>query len=386
MALQKLTADTLFRGLRMRRFPAIDSLELFVTHDCNLRCRYCFVGKKKSVSMKFGTAKRAVDMLLRESRSAKAVTIVFFGGEPVLEYGLIKKVALYAEKKAKACGKQLTFHMTTNGTLIDKEKMAFFGRHKIRLLLSIDGDRQTHDKNRRTASGKGTFDTVESNIGLIKKHQSWLGVRMTVCPSETGKMFDNFLFLLRKGINQFIIEPNHTARWARRDLDEYARQWRLIADLYDKKTAEKYPLRLVYFENDFELITKANRHFWGCSGGRNGVTIAPSGDIYPCSHFLCSAEHKSDYTWLLGNVKDGISDLDARERLNRLEDDVRPKCSSCRIKDLCTGGCPSENYDTNKSVFEPCARRCEFQMILAGLLSGRTPTGKHAYGKTGRDN
>ncbi len=379
--LQKI-AGRLFYNLHMSRFQPIDSIELFLTHGCNLRCRYCFVGRKKSISMGFGTAKRAVDLLLGESRSSKKVSIVYFGGEPFLKYDLIKRVTLYAKEKARAAGKEITFSMTTNGTLIDKKKMAFCARHQVKLLLSIDGDEATNDKNRRTADNQGTFRIIESRIPLIKRYQPWLGVRMTVCPSETAKLYDNFVFLLKKGVNQFLIEPNHSVEWARGDLKEYKRQWQLIADLYIKKAAEKYPIRLTYFESDFGSISKSSKNHWGCSGGRNAVTVSPSGNIYPCSHFLSSARRTSDDTWLLGNVKDGITDFDARSRLNCHTEKERPQCSVCRIKDLCAGGCPSENYDANKSIFNPRKLRCEFQKILVELVNNNPSASKYAPKKT----
>ncbi|MFA5316339.1 MAG: SPASM domain-containing protein [Dehalococcoidales bacterium] len=371
-------ANRLFYTLHMSRFPPIDLLELFLTHDCNFRCRYCFVGKKKKISMDFDTAKRAVDFIMSESRSPSLISIVYFGGEPLLKYSLIRKVTLYAEKKAKERSKEIMFGMTTNGALIDKSKIMFCARHKIRLLLSVDGDEATNDKNRKTADNKGTFRIVESKIPLIKRYQPWLGVRMTVCPSETVRLYDNFVFLLRKGINQFLIESNLSAKWARKELEEYKRQWQLIADLYTKKIAEKYPIRLTYFESDFAVTSKPNKDCWGCSGGRNAVTVAPSGEIYPCSHFLSSARKKSNDTWLLGNVKDGITDFDARRQLNCHTEKERPQCSVCRIKDFCTGGCPSENYDANKSIFNPHKLRCEFQKILVETVNNYPSVSKYA--------
>lgn len=200
-----ILSDIISTKLREFRYPPITKLELFLTEDCNLRCDYCFLKGKRPQYMSWDIAKRSVEFLFAESRDARDLTIIFFGGEPLLLWDVIKKVVLYAERLARKYGKTIHYSLTTNGILLSKNILRFSRTHGIMHLLSIDGDRETHDRHRHFPDGSGTFDVVASKIPLLKKYQGWLGARMTVTPETVNSLASNVRFLFSFGINQFII-------------------------------------------------------------------------------------------------------------------------------------------------------------------------------------
>ena len=209
------------RRILEKRYPPIRKLELFLTGDCNLRCDYCFVREKVPTYMSWEVAKESVNLLFLESRNIEDMTIIFFGGEPLLLWELIEKVVCYAESMGKKFKKKLHFSLTTNGVLLSEKILEFSQRHKIMHLLSIDGDKETHNLHRKFPDGKGTYDLVVSKIPTLKMFQGWLGARMTVTPETVNRLAKNVKFLYGLGINQFIIGADQDIPWDNTALDEY---------------------------------------------------------------------------------------------------------------------------------------------------------------------
>lgn len=348
-------SEAVSRKWQLRFFPAITRMELFITEDCNLRCDYCFVeGKNPSHAMSPETARKAIDFLFAESRGEKRLSLFFMGGEPFLAFDLMRTTVEYAEQRAKRCEKTVDFSVTTNGTLFAEEILAYCAQHRISFLLSLDGARESHDRHRKTVSGKGSFDRIMRWLPRMKQHQPYMGARVTVHPDAVHELLDNIRFLADQGINHFIIGPASGLEWSGEELETYEAQMKAVVDFYKEKKAQDAPLQ-------FDLLRQLDnlydsRGIWGCQAGRHSITIAANGDIYPCSKMLGLNELGGIYR--LGDLEKGITDLDARSELVGMWPKRRTRCMTCDLADACAGGCFANNYKATGSIFEPCETQC----------------------------
>lgn len=346
-------------------FGSVASIELFLTENCNLRCSYCFVKQKRSKTMSFNTAKKAINFLVFYSGNTDKLHITFFGGEPLLQIDTIAKILKYCEKIEKYTTKKFDFALTTNGTKVTEEIMKVLSP-KMHILLSIDGDKETHDKYRKDQNGSGTFDDIINRIELIKSYQGWLGTRMTVVPSEIHKLFNNVEYLYSHGINQFLIALSYGAEWDRESMAIYEQELEKIAGLYKSKIENKEPFRITFFEEDENSLGKLSGS-WGCRAGRHSLSIDTHGNIYPCSKFI-GLERFNCPEYCLGNINEGIINFQAREDLSMKKGDSFENCKNCKEFDSCTGGCPAENFNRNRSIFIPCREQCEITKIHNRVL------------------
>ena len=231
------------RDLKYASILPISQIELFVTDNCNLTCPYCFVKNKNNDRwMSVKVAKRSVDFLLKESRSTHNVQITFMGGEPFLNFNLISKIIPFANSKADVLGKKISYHVTTNGTLFDKNILLFMEKYKLRALVSVDGGEKNHNKTRKTISEMGTFETVIGSIKLLKKIQPWAGVRMTVIPDSVDDLFKDVKELFGLGVNYFNIAPASGVWWPYKSIQSWVNNSCLIFGWWKKKK-EKYKIK-----------------------------------------------------------------------------------------------------------------------------------------------
>nr|HDM58919.1 radical SAM protein [Bacillota bacterium] len=339
--------------------PPITKIELFLTEDCTNRCDYCFVRTKNEHNyMSKETALAAVDWLFSVCGDTEEVRILFFGGEPLLNFEVIRAVTFRAEELAEAREKKVRFDMTTNGIPATEEKLKFMAEHRIKFLLSLDGDRETHDKCRRLKNGKGTYDLVAPRLAEFKRYQPWLGSRMTVQPDTVGRLAKNVRHLHSIGINQFIIGAADGADWPQSLVDEYTEQWEQIADFYIETRRNGGQIRITEFEEPLDGRPNLTG-LWGCQAGRDSVCVSYNGDIYPCSKMLsaCRGEGVS----YLGNVWDGITDVEERANVAMIWHPRRPKCEVCDLSWMCAGGCPALNWEATGSLHQPSEFDCRFK-------------------------
>ncbi|HUT03693.1 MAG TPA: radical SAM protein [bacterium] len=339
--------------------PPITKVELFLTEDCTNRCDYCFVKEKHEHNvMSVDTALQAVDWLFSVCGDDGEMRILFFGGEPLLNFEAIKAVALKAEQLAKEHGKNLSLDMTTNGIPATQEKLEFMAEHGIKFLLSLDGDRETHDRYRHLKNGKGTYDLVSPRLAEFKRYQPWMGSRVTVQPDTLGKLAANVRHLHSIGVNQFIIGAADGAEWPQELVDEYTRQWEQVADFYIETRRRGGHIRITEFEEPLDGRPNLTP-LWGCQAGRDSVCVSYNGDIHPCSKMLSVC--RSQPVSYLGNVWDGITDVDERANVMSIWHPRRPKCESCDLAWMCAGGCPALNWEASGSVHVPSEFDCMFK-------------------------
>jgi len=232
------------RQLDFQKRPPLVEMELIITYRCNLACDYCFMRKQK-LCMDRETAIQSIDFLLAYSKDHPFVNVTFFGGEPLLNLGLMEEVAEYVTEKAKEMGKEVHFACTTNGTLMTEEALDFSRRFGFLYLLSLDGSKQVHDLHRKFADGMGSFEVIVSKLPLLKRRQGWLGARVTVTPETIGQLAEGVRELFELGINQFLIGLVHEADWDGETLKEIERQYEMLLQFYPLGEGEE-----LTFEDD----------------------------------------------------------------------------------------------------------------------------------------
>jgi len=363
---------------------------MLITEDCNCRCDYCFIHGKRPKRMSEEIVKATVDFLLIKSQSLKDVELLFLGGEPLLAFDLMQLAVDYGEFRSRCLGKRLTFAMTTNGTLFDDEKLRFCRDHGIRFLLSIDGDRETHNRHRKFADGRGSYDAVAGKIGLMKSYQPWMGARVTPTPENTNRLVANIQHLYCLGINQFIVGPASGLGYSDEDAGVLQEQLSILGDYYIEQVKAKAPFRLTLFEENLEERPGGKHNIWGCGAGRGRLSVSASGEMQPCAKVQGLNGLAGIPLYSLGNVLTGFSGLEARREFTTFHYDRRTACHDCGLKDDCAGGCPAVNYQASGCIWLPDPGECkltrviletkrEIQRRLSGLslaARGRTAGGK----------
>jgi uncharacterized protein len=341
--------------------PAMTYMELILTEDCNLRCSYCWEKEKIPHRMPEATALAAVDFLLEVAGPAPGVNILLFGGEPLLAFEVIEKLHAYATQRAAQCGKSVAWDMTTNGTLITEDKARWLAQRRVKYLLSIDGARDDHDRHRRFPDGRGSFDCLAEKLPYMKRHQPWLGAKMSVTPQTAANLRHNIQTLFDLGLQQFIVGHAHGVAWSEADRKVYEAALREACELYLEKRRRGEPFRMTFFEEG-EPGKRKQVAQWGCGAGRGRFCVDSYGDLYGCSK-LANLTGVRAGALPLGNVFQGFTKIENRGPL--LLDSLAPrtKCAACDLRHACAGGCPAINFHDTGNIFLPDPLTCAFAAL-----------------------
>ncbi|NCO94645.1 MAG: SPASM domain-containing protein [Armatimonadetes bacterium] len=348
--------------LAHRLLPPVVYADIFLTEDCNHQCDYCFVKGKQPRTISREVASAAIEFMIRSSARQHYVRFLFFGGEPLLEWGLLQGFVEYASSRARQSGRRAEFSITTNGSLLDEKRCTYLREIGVKYLLSIDGDKGSHDRHRHMRSGQSSYDEVMERLPMMKRYQPWQGTRMTLTPYTAARACQNVRHLYSRGINQFIIGPATGIAWPDDALATYEAQMVEIAELYRELKAKKAPFRMTLFEKDCEADAGKYKGVWGCGAGRGRVCISVTGDLYGCAKIL-GVDGLKD-THKLGDVWNGITNLKGRLDLLSVKPEDRPQCASCQHSDDCGGGCPATNYEATGSLFQPAPLDCALMPIV----------------------
>ncbi len=303
----------------------------------------------------------SINFLVFYSGDKQLLNLTLFGGEPLLEKENIFRIVDYVEKlEAHAGNKRLSISLTTNGTLITEEVLKRT-KGKINFLLSIDGNEETHNASRKYKDGRGSFKKIVSKINLLKKYQPWLGARMTITPETVHLLCNNVIYLYSLGINQFLMGLAMDLEWNNKALKTYEEQLLKVGKFYISEKKSGQPMRIILFEKDMKGI-ECHEHQWGCGAGRNTISVNTNGDIYPCSKFLGYEEFEND-ALKLGNIHDGITNIELRVKMSQITNDSFPGCASCNEINACMGGCPADNYYLNRNLYKPGKAHCDLKKI-----------------------
>ena len=356
--------DERLRDYRTCAAP-IKSMCLHIAHDCNLKCGYCFAGEGcfggERGWLSEQTAKNAIDFLIEHSGDRHNLELDFFGGEPLLNFGVVKSTVEYARGLEKARNKNFRFTITTNGVLLDDDKIDFINREMSNVVLSLDGRKEVNDRMRCRKDGSGSYDAI---VPKFQKLVAGRGdkddyVRGTFTRYNLDFSEDVF-HIAQLGFDQISVEPvvaPESAEYSLRkqDLPRIFEEYdRLAERIIEHRKAGGY-FNFFHFMIDLEGGPCAIKRIKGCGCGNENVAVAANGDIYPCHQFV-GVEGKK-----MGNVNDG--GVDARIKAEFAAADVfsKPECMNCWARMFCSGGCNANNFLYCGSILKPYEISCELE-------------------------
>ena len=340
----------------------VKALCLHICHDCNLRCKYCFADegayKSRREFMSLETAKKAIDFLIENSGSRKILETDFFGGEPLMNFDVVKETVAYAKEEAAKRGKKFLFTHTTNGLLLKDDVAEFLNNEMENVVLSLYGRQEVHDAVRKTANGKGSFDLVIENIKNFVRIRG--DKHYYVRGTFTAKNLDFYkdvLFLADSGFDSISMEPVVTdipdLAIGKEHLETVAAGYDALCDEYLKRYAAGKGFNFFHFNVDLEGGPCLSKRVSACGAGNEYFSVTPSGDLYPCHQFVGDAQ------FCMGNVYEGTLDEKIREKFKNSCLFTRKKCDGCFAKYICSGGCSANNYHFNGDIDEPYGITCE---------------------------
>lgn len=342
--------------------PVIKAMCLNVSHNCNLACEYCFADggtySDTRRNMSFETAKAAIDLLIEKSGSRRNLEVDFFGGEPMLDFDVVKKTVLYAREIEKDRGKNFRFTITTNAYKLSDEDIDFFNEHMYNVVISIDGRKAVHDRVRKTVGGKDSFDTVLNNALRFKaRRKGQYYVRGTFTRYNLDFCSD-VLFLNDLGFDQLSIEPvvlkaDSPMSIREEDLPAVIAEYdRLAKEYIARRKTDKW-FNFFHFMIDIDNAPCAVKRLKGCGAGGEYIAVAPDGTIYPCHQFDGISK------MAFGNVFDGKLNDELRKEFYYCSVPSKPECSACWAKYYCSGGCMANSYKFNGDINAPYRPACE---------------------------
>jgi len=334
---------------------------LFLTRDCTLECPYCYVEHKYDSAMSEEVAFKAVDLFVAEN-SEKA-KLSFFGGEPLLQFDLIKKLVPYALKNAKKKGLEVKFSIATNGTLIDEEVLEFFEKYTFRVELSIDGTQKAHNINRPMRRGGNSYQTVVKNLPELQKRAGHVAVAGVITPETAPFFAENSKHVMDElGVKSYIMVADYTAPWKEEDLSLILDQFLELEDWYMEKSRRGDN----FYYSPFDVHIAA--HIRGgfrpgdlCDVGRKICAVGEDGRIFPCVRFAGKPVKAKDY--VLGHVDTGFNWKKCSE-ISAENLKPRTQCSDCSLDGRCITYCPCLNWDTTGKIAEIPGILCAFESMV----------------------
>jgi uncharacterized protein len=329
-----------------------------------MTCKYCFgdkgafEGVRSLLSLE--TGKKAIDFLLEHSGNRRNLEIDFFGGEPLMNFEVVKELVAYGREAEKVYGKNIRFTITTNGLLLDDAKSDYINANMDNVILSIDGRPEINDSMRRTVNDKGTYDIITKNyLKFVEKRKGTYYVRGTFT-RENLDFSEDVKHLADKGFKNVSIEPvvtGSSVSYALRDEDKEAifREYEKLTDLYLEYAKEGKKFEFFHFNVDLNQGPCIVKRVSGCGAGTEYVAVSPEGDIYPCHQFVGNQDFK------LGNLYDDHFENKWYDEFNRAHIYNKEKCRGCWAKFYCSGGCHANAYHMNGDIRKPYELGCELE-------------------------
>lgn len=348
-----------------KRKTVVKALCLHISHDCNLKCRYCFAEEGeyhgKRALMPFETGKAALDFLIANSGGRRNLEVDFFGGEPTLNFQVVKDLVAYGRAKEKIYDKKFRFTLTTNGVLLNDEIMEFANREMSNVVLSIDGRQEVNDKMRPFPDGSGSYSLIAPKFQKFADSRGQTGyyVRGTFT-HENLDFSKDALHLADMGFQQISVEPvvaPQTDCFAIREedlpqlFDEYDR---LAAEMVERRKQGK-GFCFFHFMIDLEGGPCVAKRLSGCGSGTEYLAVTPWGDLYPCHQFV------GNEAFLMGTVWEGVTDTALRDTFKSCNVYSKDKCRTCFAKFYCSGGCAANSYHFHGDIHHTYEIGCELQ-------------------------
>lgn len=348
-----------------KRPTVVKALCLHIAHDCNLACKYCFAeegeyhGRRELMS--YETGRQALDFLIANSGNRRNLEVDFFGGEPLMNWQVVKDLVAYGREQEKLHDKKFRFTLTTNGVLLDDEVMEFANREMSNVVLSIDGRKEIHDRMRPSRNGKGSYDLIVPKFQKLaeSRKQTNYYVRGTFTRNNLD-FSEDVLHLADLGFQQISVEPVVAAPdepYAIRmeDVPAICEEYDKLAAEMVKRKKEGRDFNFFHFMIDLTGGPCVAKRLSGCGSGTEYLAVTPWGDLYPCHQFVGMEQ------FLMGNVYDGVKNTELRDEFKCCNVYAKDKCRKCFAKFYCSGGCAANSYQFHGTINDAYDIGCELQ-------------------------
>ena len=363
-----------------KRETVVKALCLHVAHDCNLACKYCFAeegeyhGRRALMSLE--TGKKALDFLVANSGNRVNLEVDFFGGEPLMNWQVVKDLVAYGRGLEEPFHKKFRFTLTTNGVLLDEEVMAFVNKEMSNVVLSIDGRKEVNDRMRPHRGGQGSYEKIVPKFQKLAESRGQMNyyVRGTFTKNNLDFSRD-VAHLADLGFEQISVEPvvaKPSDDYALReeDLEVLLAEYdKLAVDLLERRKTGK-PVNFFHFMIDLNQGPCVAKRLSGCGSGTEYLAVTPWGDFYPCHQFVGMEN------FLLGNVEEGIVNTAVRDEFKLCNVYAKEKCRNCFARFYCSGGCAANSYNFHGKITDAydigCAmqkKRIECAIMIRAALS-----------------
>lgn len=346
-----------------RSGDVVKALCLHVAHTCNLNCSYCFASQGKyhgdRALMSFETGKRALDYLIENSGTRTNLEVDFFGGEPLMNWDVVKKLVGYARSVEKQHHKNFRFTLTTNGVLIDDDVIDFCNREMSNVVLSLDGRKEIHDRFRVDYAGNGSYDRIVPKFQKLVKARGGKNYYMRGTFTHSNPDFTNDVFHMADlGFTELSMEPvvcapNDPSALTEDDIKVVMEQYEILAKEMIKRDKEGRGFTFYHYMIDLTGGPCIYKRISGCGSGTEYMAVTPWGDLYPCHQFVGEQAYK------LGDIWNGVTNTRLREDFRKCNAYAREECKDCWARLYCSGGCAANSYHATGSilgVYEPGCR------------------------------
>ena len=332
----------------------IKALCLHVAHTCNLNCSYCFASQGKyqgdRALMTFEVGKQAFDFLIANSGTRKNLEVDFFGGEPMMNFDVVKQLVAYARSIEKEHNKNFRFTFTTNGVLLDEEVMDFLNKEMVNVVLSLDGRKEVNDHFRKNYAGEGSYDIIVPKFQRLVEKRGGKGYYVRGTFTHNNVDFTNDLFHMADlGFTELSMEPvvcppEDPYALTEEDLPKLFEQYEILAKEMIKRKKEGRGFTFYHYMLDLKNGPCIYKRITGCGSGTEYMAVTPWGELFPCHQFVGNPDYS------LGNIWDGVTNTSVQDEFRSCNAYARPDCKDCWAKLYCSGGCAANAYNATGSI------------------------------------
>ncbi len=335
---------------------------LYLTDGCNMECSYCYEGNtKKPKFMNMETLKNALGFIVSNRKSDdETVSLVFLGGEPLLNKEILVRAMDLIDENYERIKKYFQYSITTNATMLDDEILNLFLKYNFTISVSVDGDEETHNINRKSKDGSNIYPVVYRNLLKMLQKKMVFNVRMTVTSNNVHFFMHNIKYFTEMGISRIYAAFDSFSEWDDKSLSVLDEQLGLIDEYYLNEIEPKRNYILNFYDLKFPTFIAKREAKYCSAGSRSHITITSQGEVYPCGYVA----NREDQKWILGNLKEGVDFTKffplVKENLSEIS-----KCKDCEIQFTCKGAkCSFQNYMETGFLNRPLDTICRMERIL----------------------
>ncbi|MBE5761540.1 MAG: thioether cross-link-forming SCIFF peptide maturase [Clostridiales bacterium] len=351
---QEDTFEPMAGELKAKTAGVVKALCLHIAHTCNLNCEYCFASQGKyhgeRAVMSFEVGKRALDFLIENSGSRRNLEVDFFGGEPLMNFDVVKQLVEYARSIEKKFNKNFRFTLTTNGVLIDDDVIDFANREMSNVVLSLDGRKEIHDRYRVDYAGNGSWEKIVPKFQKLVEARENKNYYMRGTFTHANPDFlEDIKTMLDLGFTELSMEPvvcseGDPSELTKEDLPIVLEQYEKLAELMIQRDKEGRPFTFYHYMIDLAGGPCIYKRISGCGSGTEYMAVTPWGDLYPCHQFVGEEKFK------LGDIWNGVNNTQIQDEFMSCNVYAREECRDCWAKLYCSGGCAANAYHATGSV------------------------------------